>query len=73
MRLRAYPGERAILDGTEPVCGPWTSEGGGVFAALRRGQLCLHLATGCGEDEQLPDRPLSWVDHRACDEQFVCD
>ena len=33
IRLRAYPGHRVILDGTEPVRGPWTEEQGGVFSA----------------------------------------
>ena len=31
--LRAYPGERAVVDGTEPVAGPWTETGDGVFSA----------------------------------------
>lgn len=33
IRLRAYPGERVLLDGTEPVTGPWTETGDGVVSA----------------------------------------
>ncbi len=31
-RLRAFPGERVVLDGTEPISGPWTNESDGVFS-----------------------------------------
>ncbi len=33
IRLRAYPGERVVLDGTEPISDPWTKDGDGVFSA----------------------------------------
>ncbi len=33
IRLRAYPGHRVILDGTEPIGGPWTEQDDGVFSA----------------------------------------
>ncbi len=31
IRLRAYPGERVVLDGTEPISGQWTSRPDGAF------------------------------------------
>lgn len=33
IRLRAYPGERIVLDGTEPIVGPWKQGDDGVFSA----------------------------------------
>ena len=33
IRLRAYPGERVVLDGTEPIPGPWTKGADGVVSA----------------------------------------
>ena len=32
IRLRAYPGERAVLDGTQPIPGPWTKVGDRAFS-----------------------------------------
>ena len=33
IHIRAYPGELPILDGTEPIAGPWRRERDGIFAA----------------------------------------
>ncbi|CAG0926821.1 hypothetical protein TFLX_00218 [Thermoflexales bacterium] len=62
--LRSYPGETAILDGSDPATFTWTAQGGGVYrATVNAGDPHLVLANGqrLYPYQNLSDlNPLKW-------------
>ena len=55
--IRGYPGETAVLDGTDPVTFTWSAQGGGVYATTVNAPD-PHLVTAGGE-RLLPYQSLS--------------